>query len=140
MKALFWQGITMLIDLNFFISVAIFITGCAFSASPSYSFFEFNEELFGALINNLRIMMLYLAATECVILTYCYFTKKYQFTVLIGFFLILMIGSLQFYGEVNTVEIDPNLPLFLLYVGLSHIVFGAKTTIVNNLLKPPHSA
>jgi len=138
MKSLFLQSIKLLIDLNFYISVAVLITGCLFSISPQLSFFEFNEELFGALVNNLRIMMLYLAATECVILLYCFFTKKYQFSVLIGFFLILMIGSLQFYGEVNNVDIDANLPSFFLYVGISHILFGLKTSLVNSATVHQH--
>ena len=138
MKPLCLQFIKLLIDANFYISVGVLITGCLFSVSPAHSFFEFNEELYGALINNLRIMMLYLAATEVVILAFCFFTKKYQFTILIGFFLILMIGSLEFYGEVNNVETDPNLPMFFLYVGISHILFGAKTIIDGSLSTHQH--
>lgn len=133
-KSLLLQSLKLLIDINFYVSVVVLVVGCLFSAVPEYSFFEFNEELFGAMVNNLKMMMLYLAATECVILAYCFFTGKYHFTVLIGFFLILMIGSLQFYGEVNSVDIDENLPLFFLYVGLSHLLFGLKTSLINSLM------
>jgi len=47
----------------------------------------------------------------------------------VGFFLILMIGSMEFYGEINTIEIDENFPLFFLYTGLSHILFGIMVNI-----------
>ena len=42
----------------------------------------------------------------------------------VGFFLILMIGSMEFYGEINSIEIDENFPLFFFYTGISHILFG----------------
>jgi hypothetical protein len=40
-----------------------------------------------------------------------------------------MIGSMQFYGEINTIEIDKNFPLFFLYTGISHILFGIMANI-----------
>jgi len=102
------------------------------SVSGSYSFFEFNEELYGALDNNLRLIMVYLAITETVILGYCFFRKNFQVMIPVGFFLILMIGSMEFYGQINAIEIDENFPLFFLYTGLSHILFGVMAGIERN--------
>lgn len=116
--------IKLLVSANFYVAVLLLVVGGLLSVSDSYSFFQFNEDLYGALDNNLRMMMFYLAITEIVILIYCWLAKNYKALVLVGFFLILMIGSLQFYGEVNTVDIDESFPLFLLYIGISHIVFG----------------
>ena len=88
------------------------------------SYFEFNEDLYGALDNNLRIIMVYLALTEVVVVTYCYVMKAFRYLILMGFFLLLMIGSMQFYGEINSVEVDVNFSVFLMYTGVSHIIFA----------------
>jgi hypothetical protein len=107
----------------------VLIAGGILSVSGSYSFFEFNEDLYGALDNNLRMIMVYLAITEGVILVYCFFRKNFQVMIPVGFFLILMIGSMEFYGEINSIEIDDKFPLFFLYTGLSHILFGVMAGI-----------
>jgi hypothetical protein len=116
--------IKFLIEVNFYFSVIAVIGGGFLSATESYSIFEFNEQLYGALDNNLRMIMVYMAITECVILCYCIVTKNFQSMIPVGFFLILMIGSMEFYSEINTIEIDENFPLFFLYTGVSHILFG----------------
>ena len=121
------QCCKLLIEVNFYISVIVLIVGGLLSASRSYSIFEFNEDLYGALDNNLRMIMVYLAMTEAVIFGYCFFRKNFQVMISVGFFLILMIGSMAFYGDINTVEIDETFPAFFLYTGLSHILFGVMT-------------
>ena len=126
------QSIKILIEVNFYISAVVLIAGGFLSVQGSYSIFEFNEELYGALDNNLRMIMAYLAMTETVILVYCFFRKNFQVMVPVGFFLILMIGSMEFYGQINAVEIDKNFPLFFLYTGLSHILFGVMVGIEKN--------
>jgi uncharacterized membrane protein len=123
------QSIKFLLEVNFYISVIVLIAGGILSVSGSYSFFEFNEDLYGALDNNLRVIMVYLAMTEGVILVYCFFRKNFQVMIPVGFFLILMIGSMEFYGEINSIEIDDKFPLFFLYTGLSHILFGVMAGI-----------
>ena len=125
------KSIKFLLEINFYISAIVLIAGGLLSVQGSYSIFEFNEDLYGALDNNLRMIMVYLATTEIVILVYCFFRKNFQVMILVGFFLILMIGSMEFYGEINTIEIDENFPLFFLYTGISHILFG----IIANLEK-----
>jgi len=126
------QSIKFLLEANFYISVIVLIAGGILSISGSYSFFEFNEDLYGALDNNLRLIMVYLAITETVILGYCFFRKNFQVMIPVGFFLILMIGSMEFYGQINAIEIDENFPLFFLYTGLSHILFGVMAGIERN--------
>ena len=126
------QSIKLLLEVNFYLSVFVLIAAGFSSISGSYSVFEFNEELYGELDNNLRMIMVYLAMTESVILGYCFLRKNFQVMIPVGFFLILMIGSIEFYGEINTVEIDENFPLFFLYTGLSHILFGVMASIEKN--------
>ena len=118
------KSIKLLLEVNFYISVIVLIVGGMLSVSGSYSIFEFNEDLYGALDNNLRMIMVYLAVTEIVILIYCFLRKNFQVMIPVGFFLILMIGSMEFYGEINTIEIDENFPLFFFYTGLSHILLS----------------
>ena len=31
---------------------------------------------------------------------------------------------MEFYGDINSIEIDDSFPLFFLYIGISHILFG----------------
>jgi len=114
------QSIKFLLEVNFYISVIVLIAGGMLSVSGSYSIFEFNEDLYGALDNNLRMIMVYLAVTEIVILIYCFLRKNFQVMIPVGFFLILMIGSMEFYGDINTIEIDENFPPFFFYTGLWH--------------------
>lgn len=118
-----------LIEANFYFSLVILIAGSGVSLSSTYTLFEFNEAVYGELANNLRMIMVYLAFTEILIFVYCYVTRHYHYYLLVGFFLIVMVGSLSFYGEVNNVEIDPNLDLFLYYTGFSHALFGAMTQV-----------
>ena len=129
------QSIKFLLEVNFYISVIMLIAGGFLSVSDSYSFFEFNQDLYGALDNNLRMIMVYLAMTESVILIYCFFRKNFQIMITVGFFLILMIGSMEFYGDINSIEIDDNFPLYFLYTGLSHILFGVMMGIEKNSAK-----
>jgi hypothetical protein len=114
----------LLVQINFYVAVIVLIGFCLLSVSDDYSLFDFNEDLYGALDNNLRMMMVYLGLIEAMVFAYCWLIKKFQAMALVGLFLVLMIESIEFYGEVNTVEIDSSLPLFFLYTGLSHVAFG----------------
>jgi len=119
-----FKSIKFLLEANFYLSVIVLLAGCFLSVSDNYSLFAFNEDLYGALDNNLRMIMVYLAITEIVILLYCYFRKNFRVMIPVGFFLILMIGSMEFYGDINSIAIDDSFPLFFLYTGISHILFG----------------
>jgi hypothetical protein len=127
------QAIKITAEINFFISVVLLIMGGFLSVFGNYSIFQFNEDLYGALDNNLRMVMAYLALTECMIVGYCWISKKFQIMIIVGSFLIMMIGSMAFYGEINAVEIDPTFPPFFLYTGLSHILYGV---LVNSEKNP----
>ena len=118
---------------NFLVSVMLLSAGGLLSLSDRYSLFDFNQELYGELVSNIKITMVYVAMTEMVICAYCFFSKKTQHFVLVGFFLILMVGSVYFYGQINDVEMDENLYLFFLYTGVSHILFGIMSNLKQDL-------
>jgi hypothetical protein len=113
-----------LVEVNFYLSVVVLIAGCVLSISQNASIFEFNVDLYGPLANNLRMILVYLALTEIFLCVGCFLLDKPQFFLLIGLSLALMIGSLEVYGMVNDIEVDPNLSIFFAYTGLSHIAFG----------------
>jgi FtsH-binding integral membrane protein len=119
-----WQITKFLVDANFYIAVIVLVYGGLTAVTENHSVFEFNEDLFGAMHNNLRIALLYLGMTEVVVCAYCFVTKQPKMMLFIGYFLIMMLGSLAFYGKINSVSIDDNIPLFFLYTGISHIAFG----------------
>ncbi|WP_411726119.1 hypothetical protein [Methyloglobulus sp.] len=111
-------------DANFYISVIVLVYGGLTAITENYSVFEFNEDLFGAMHNNLRIALLYMGMTEVVVCVYCFVTDQPRLMIFVGYFLIMMLGSLAFYGKINSVTIDNAIPAFFLYTGISHIVFG----------------
>jgi hypothetical protein len=131
--------IQCVVDVNFYISWVVMVMGSAFSLTDHYSIFEFNVDIYGELANNLRSIMAYLAVTEIFILFYCCMTKQFQHFILVGFFLLMIIGSLEFYTQINNIETDPNIDIWLLYAGVSHILYGAKAVYKNQRALESHS-
>jgi hypothetical protein len=127
MKSMPSKSLTILkglVKVNFYLSVVVLMAGGILSISENASIFEFNVDLYGPLANNLRMILVYLALTEVFLCIGCFLLNKPQFFILIGLSLVLMIGSLEVYGMINDIEIDPNLSIFFAYTGLSHIAFG----------------
>ncbi|WP_245549414.1 hypothetical protein [Methylomicrobium album] len=120
-----------LVEINFYVSVAVLIAGCVLSVSEDASFFEFNVDLYGPLANNLRMILVYLALTEVFLCIGCFLLRKSHFFILIGLSLVMMIGSLEIYGMINGIEVDPDLSIFFAYTGLSHIAFGLSAYFSN---------
>ena len=119
-----FQSINFLVKTNFYISAIVLVVGCLLSTTENHSIFEFNEDLYGAIGNNIRVIMVYMAINELAILLYCFLRKNSRVMLAVGFFLILIIGSLEFYAEINAIEFDQNLRLFFLYTGISHLLYG----------------
>jgi hypothetical protein len=128
-----FHSLDLILAVNFVISVMLLIMGCLLSLSDRYSLFDLNQDLYGELMSNFKITLVYVAITELILCAYCFFSKKFQYFILVGFFLILMIASVHFYSEINNIEIDENVSLFLLYTGVSHILFA----VMSDLKKVP---
>jgi hypothetical protein len=118
------QVLKFFTDANFYISVIVLVYGGLTAVTENYSVFAFNEDLYGAMHNNLRIALLYLAMTEIVVCMFSFATKQPKIMGFVGYFLLMMLGSLAFYGKINNVPIDRNIPVFFLYTGISHILYG----------------
>jgi len=133
MNNLAFRCFKFVLEANFYVSVIVLLVVCFISVATGDYFFAFNEDLYGPMANNLRMMLLYLAISEIIICAYCYFYKKFQIILIAGFFLVMAIGSLKFYGMINDVDVDSNFFLFFLYTGLSHIFFGILAGIEKNV-------
>ncbi len=114
-----------IIGLNFIISAVLLIAASILSFSENYSIFTFNIELYGPIGNNLRIMMVYIVLAEIAMIILCYYNQNFQDMLIVGAFLVLIAGSLEFYSQANQIPIDLEMKLLFLYVGLSHVGFGA---------------
>ncbi len=125
-----WLG--QIAAINFTVAVVVLVGGCFLSLTEA-SVFEFNDDLYDALDNNLRWMLVNLGMTELVVLLYCWFTRKFQYMLLVGLFLLLMIVSVQVYGQINSIQVDANFSVFFAYTGLSHILFGWLTISANKM-------
>ncbi|MGZ8188141.1 MAG: hypothetical protein ACXWTN_05185, partial [Methylosarcina sp.] len=102
------RSIRFLVKANFYISVISLITAGVMAISGGPSFFEFNEDLYGPLANNLRMMLIYLAIVEVILCVYCFLIKQFKIFIIAGFFLILTSGSLKFYSVINDIAVDEN--------------------------------
>lgn len=129
MGGLFFRGVKGVLDANFYISVITLIVVGFVSVTSANSWLEFNEDLYGPMANNLRFMLMYLAVTEIILCLFAFLRKNFKVFIVSGFFLILCIGSLKFYSMINDVEVDENIFVLFLYVGLSHIIYDIFTSL-----------
>ncbi|MDT8406787.1 MAG: hypothetical protein RQ715_06020 [Methylococcales bacterium] len=72
--------------------------------------------------------LLYVCLGQLMLCGYCFKQKNYQRLLPMGLFLLLLIGALEFYGQVNQIPIDPSLNLLLVFTGLSHLALGGFST------------
>lgn len=135
MKTKLLHSVEFIITTNFFVSVILLLAGCFLSFSEQHSLFEFNQDLYGELVNHLKVTMAYLALTEIIICGYSAITQNIHAILLAGFFMILMVGSMSFYEKINSIELDDNLFLFFLYVGSSHLIFAIQSDLKTSVLE-----
>lgn len=123
------RQIEIILKANYYFSALLLIITAIFTISGHDILFQSDVALYGPLANNLRLMLLYLAFIEFAIVSYCCIKNQYQEIIFLGGFLILLIGSLEFYCKTNQITIDSGYRLFFTYIGLSHIAFGVFTQI-----------
>ena len=121
------RQIVIILKTNYYFSALLLIITAMITISGHDILFQSDVELYGPLANNLRLMLLYLAIIEIAIVSYCCIRNQYQEIIFLGGFLILLIGSLEFYCQTNQLTIDSAYRAFFTYIGLSHIAFGLFT-------------
>jgi hypothetical protein len=112
-----FQGVKFLLTANFYLSVIVLMMGSISSLSGSDVIFDFSTDFYNPLLNNLRIMMIYMAISEIGICVYGILRKKFQAIILTGFFLVLITGSLEFYGQINNIS-----AVFFIYRFIAYLV------------------
>ena len=87
-------------------------------------FFADESELYGPMMGNFRLMLIYLCVTEIAVYSYCRLTQQFQGILIMGIFVLLLMVSIDFYGFINQVPVDDNYSCLFLYLGLSHLCYA----------------
>lgn len=116
--------VQLILQVNFNAAVILLLISGAATVLGNPMFFEDNSDLYGPLANNMRLMMFYLCLIQ--IAVYSFYTLGNSPTALaiLGIFLLLLIGALEFYSVVNQIEVDENYRELFIYSGLSHLLYG----------------
>lgn len=112
------------LELNYFTAVISMILTLVFMLAGKISLIELDGALYGAIGNNLTVVILYLIMITLVLPGYCFVKKQYLGITLLGFFYLLLIGSMEIYSYVNAIPLNREYYLLFFYVGLSHMIFG----------------
>lgn len=121
------SALRLICAVNFKASLTFLLLVSVISVLDQPIFFDDYSDLYGPMIGNLRLMLLYLAISDFAVYGYCRFSGNYQAILLLGVFFLTLILAVEFYGVLNQVPIDENYAWFFLYLGLSHLGYGRFT-------------
>jgi hypothetical protein len=116
--------IQTVLQVNFNASVMLILLASILSLTGSEFFFENNSDLYGPLVNNLRLVLIYLCLVQIAVYGFYQVSSNYAAIVALGTFLLVLTVSLEYYGSVNQLEIDENYQQLFLYAGMSHLLYG----------------
>jgi hypothetical protein len=114
----------ILLKVNFNASVIVLIISSLLSLTGNTLLIDDNNDLYGPVANNLRLVMFYLCLMQ--ISVYGFYQMSCNFAALIGLgvFMLCLMGALEFYSVVNQIEIDQSYQPLFVYSGLSHLLYG----------------
>ena len=115
---------TCAVEANYYVALLVSLGVAILGFTSRQDILGFSEFGLNPLVNNLKLMLVYLVLAEYALFLYCFMKQSYKELLLAGLFLLSLIGGLEFYGSINQVYIDPNLQIFFLYIGLSHLANG----------------
>ncbi|MGZ0079126.1 MULTISPECIES: hypothetical protein [unclassified Methylomonas] len=114
----------LLLQINFNVAVILLLISGAATIFGNTLFFEDSSDLYGPLANNMRLMMFYLCLIQIAAYSFYKLSNSPEALAALGVFLLLLIGSLEFYCSINQIEIDENYRQLFIYSGLSHLLYG----------------
>lgn len=126
-KQLRWLG--WLSAINFNIAVMVLLAVSLLSAAGNSLIFDNNNELYGPLAGNLRLMMVYLTLSQFAAYCFCSYSDNYRALLPIGLFWLLLVGLIDVYGIINQIPIDEDYGYFFLYLGLSNLIYGGTMVV-----------
>ena len=117
--------IRLIFSINFNAAICFLLFICYFAIRGESQFFEYQKDLYGPMMGNLRLMLLYLCVTELAIYGFCKMRNNYVGIILLGIFFIMLTISIDLYGFLNQVPIDDHYRFLFFYLGLSHVFYGS---------------
>ena len=118
------NAIKLICAVNFKAALIFLLLFSVVSVFDQPLYFDDYQDLYGPMIGNLRLMLIYLAVTDLAIYGYCHFSNNYQAVFIMGVFLLSLILGVEAYGLLNQVPIDDNYAWFFLYLGASHLSYA----------------
>ena len=122
--------VKILLQVNFNASVIFVLLASLLTLTGSEFFFENNSDLYGPLANNLRMVLVYLFLVQLAVYGFYQVSSNYGAVVVLGAFLLILIGALDFYCTINQIEVDENYQSLFLYAGLSHFLYGGLCVLI----------
>ncbi|MGR9115459.1 MAG: hypothetical protein ACU85E_06810 [Gammaproteobacteria bacterium] len=117
------------LEANYYAALLVSLVAAIMVVTGNQSFLDTGSDAYNPLLNNLKLMLVYLILAELSVFVYCFLKQSYGYLTLAGLFLLLMSGALEFYGQVNQLVIDQKFHVFFLYTGLSHLFYGVLSSL-----------
>ena len=120
----FMNLLQLFLQVNFNASVIFLLIASVLTLTGSELLIASDQDLYGPLVNNMRFILFYLCLMQVAVYGMYRAKKSYAAVLFLGVFFLLLMGSLEFYCEINQIEVDGNYQQIFLYVGLSHAFYG----------------
>ncbi len=114
----------LLIETNYYISVVAMVVSLIFVLAGKINILKFDGFMYGAIGNNLNVVIMYMILLSVLLPAYCFAKKKYQEITCLGGFYLLMPASLEIYSQINDIPLIGDYTLLFTYAGLSHISYS----------------
>lgn len=112
------------LEANYYAALLVGFVAAIMAVAGNQSLLDTGADTYDPLLNNLKLMLVYLILIELAVFVHCSVKQRYKELTVVGLFLVLMSGGLEFYGQVNQLAIDQKFHVFFLYTGLSHVLYG----------------
>ncbi len=116
--------VQLLLHVNLNVAVILLLISGASTILGSTLFFQDNSDMYGPLVNNMRLMIFYLCLMQIAAYSFYKLSNSPQALIAMGIFLLFLIGSLEFYIAINQIEVDERYRQLFLYSGFSHLLYG----------------
>lgn len=125
MRIVISKLIKYFLEANLYLALLISFMAAILALTGNEGLLSTGQDFANPLINNLKIMLVYMILAEFSVFGFCYIKRSYSELFIVGAAVLLIPAGLEFYAEVNQLEIDKRFTVFCLYNGLAHLLYGA---------------